>query len=433
MKTFSSIFNTLNKPLIVAIVVLVIFLRAPNLFYDPRFWAEEAFVYYATAHKLAGFEALLAPHMGYYSLWSNMAGYLASLLPMAQAPYATLLMSLLAQLIPVALILAARIPVGLWARCLMIAAYVLVTPTGEVWLNTINSQFFFAISAALMIALPDPGKQSRVQVVLLFLMGLSSPVVCFLGLVALIAFLQERSPYRLEQLWALGLATLIQIGVIVSVPQGGRITEFDLATFFVYGVRQITLLFTGFFPARLLVDFAEPQLAAGTFGIINTVIFASVYCGFTFLLYKLTPYYLRRIVLASVILSFFMSIAALGDQALILTIYERYYTPPTLLFAIALASVAVTQSDWIGWIAAAGLTCAVGIGSLHYFFGGKELFSGPSWAAEVEDYAHNPLDPIVIWPSFWVFRPEDPISEVGSWPSVEEVRQFGATRLDGMQ
>ena len=77
------------------------------------------------------------------------------------------------------------------------------------------------------------------------------------------------------------------------------------------------------------------------------------------------------------------------------------------------------------------MICGIAIGAAHYFLGGKEHFGGPSWRAEVRAYQANPEDPIVIWPSFWVYRPSDPVSETGSWPTVEEVRQFGATRLDG--
>lgn len=88
-------------------VGLLIFLRAPNLFLDPRFWAEEAFVYFAKAQQSSALEAVFARHMGYFSFFANIGGLVASYVPMERAPYVTLIMSFGAQLLPVSLIMSA--------------------------------------------------------------------------------------------------------------------------------------------------------------------------------------------------------------------------------------------------------------------------------------------------------------------------------------
>ncbi|WP_342381249.1 hypothetical protein NVS55_16445 [Myxococcus stipitatus] len=159
-------------------------LREPLLLRSPRFWAEEATVYFEHARDV-GVAALATPHLGYYSLFSNLAGFLASLPRPEAGPWVTTLLALGIQLIPVALVLAGRIAFlrTPGRQALALAALILASPSEEVWLNTINSQFHLALASVLLL-LESEGEPSRsglwARRALLVLAGMTGPVTCFL-------------------------------------------------------------------------------------------------------------------------------------------------------------------------------------------------------------------------------------------------------------
>lgn len=158
--------------------------RPALLLRSPRFWAEEATVYFEHA-RAVGVAALASPHLGYYSFFSNLAGVLASLPRPEHGPWVTTLLALAIQLIPVGLVLAGRIAFlrTPGRQLLALAAIIVASPSDEVWLNTINSQFHLALACALLL-LESEGEPSWLgrwaRRGLLVLAGLTGPVSCFL-------------------------------------------------------------------------------------------------------------------------------------------------------------------------------------------------------------------------------------------------------------
>jgi hypothetical protein len=127
---------------------LVIVLRAPALFLEPRFWAEEGAIYFSYAFRRPWYEVLFAPHLGYYALYPHLASLVATrTVELADAPLVTTSMALLAQLIPVTLILwsKAELWLGPARKIIGILIVIFTLSSGEIWLNSINSQFFFAL------------------------------------------------------------------------------------------------------------------------------------------------------------------------------------------------------------------------------------------------------------------------------------------------
>ncbi|MDF1793571.1 MAG: hypothetical protein P1U88_16780 [Thalassobaculaceae bacterium] len=132
--------------------VLATVWRLPEILAEPRFWAEEARVYFAHALSAPALDALLAPHQGYYSLVPNLATWLATLVPLERAPEITTAIALTVQALPA---LVAALGSGPWVdtplkRTTAVLTVLLVGAAGELHATTICSQFHLAVLAAVI-------------------------------------------------------------------------------------------------------------------------------------------------------------------------------------------------------------------------------------------------------------------------------------------
>lgn len=170
---------------LLGVFVLGTIARAPELWLHPRFWGEEANVYFQAALDRPWWDALTAGHLGYYSLWSNSGGVLASWVPLAHAPAMTLLLALVAQLLAPLVVLGSRAPV--WrthqAKALALAILLFAPASGETWLTSIASHFHFALAASLLLLEPPgahPPSQKWFHRGILLLGGLTGVITCLL-------------------------------------------------------------------------------------------------------------------------------------------------------------------------------------------------------------------------------------------------------------
>jgi len=139
--------------LLMIAVPLLVFLRSPGFFLRPRVWAEEGTVYVQACldHGIAS--SLVRPHLGYYSFFNKWAVALSLKgLGLELLPYGTTLLSL------VALLAVATAP--LWLPCpywcspfrkAAVLLFTLVAGCTEIWLNTINVQFYLGLFSAWLL------------------------------------------------------------------------------------------------------------------------------------------------------------------------------------------------------------------------------------------------------------------------------------------
>lgn len=201
---------------LLAVSAAVIVVRAPGLLLHPRLWAEEGSLYLATSLTLPWWKALLAVRKGYFCLLPNLATLLAArVFPLAWAPWVTTLFAFLLQLVPVAIVGFGRSkfwPTNL-QRMLVVVALLFSWNSGEVWLNTINAQFWW-LSICFLILLTDQQMTSRRQHVVfcvaLFLCGLNGVVSAFLLPLFIARAMAERNRRIAMQALALGAASLLQ-------------------------------------------------------------------------------------------------------------------------------------------------------------------------------------------------------------------------------
>lgn len=152
----------LSKPVILAALLMaLIALRVPQIVISPRFWAEEGTIYFINALTLSPLHALIRPELGYISLLANLASLIATWLPLPAAALAPLTVSLLAQTGMMLVIhratratfheLGAPNPN---IAAALVTALLMTATTLEVWLNTINLQFWAVTMSAALLAAP---------------------------------------------------------------------------------------------------------------------------------------------------------------------------------------------------------------------------------------------------------------------------------------
>jgi len=201
-----------------ALLCALAVLRDTALFTQPRFWAEELTVYFQAAYTGSFWASLIAPHQGYYSLWANLAGMLATVPPLEYAPLVTTVMALFIPLLIIAAIFfnESEILDTTFKKAVAGLATLVVGATGEIWLVSINSQHFLALLVFLIMidSKHDPLKR-RVMYVVVAVAGLSSVAANFLTPLFLVRYWQRRDRSDLLLFVILALTSAIQVWAII--------------------------------------------------------------------------------------------------------------------------------------------------------------------------------------------------------------------------
>lgn len=208
-------------PLLLALAAATVVLRVPGLVVEPRFWAEEARVYFVHALGAGPIEALLAPHQGYYSLVPNLATWLATLVPLETAPAVTTAVALAIQVLPA--VIAATSPApwadGLVRRAAAVLAVLLVGAAGELHATTTNSQFHLALAAGLVyldFAAGPTGRRRHALLAILLLAGLTGVQATLLAPVFAWRWWRQRGTADGAAALVLGLCLVLQAAVVLT-------------------------------------------------------------------------------------------------------------------------------------------------------------------------------------------------------------------------
>ena len=164
--------------LLLAIAFVAWFLRAPRVLLHGRLLLEEGTTYLRYAWDAPPLRAFFAPHQDYYSLLPNAIALLAArVFPLRDAGYLYVWSALLVQLVVVLVIVTLEVFPTPRARLLALITFLLATPSIELILNTIHSQFFLGLgTAALLVSAPD--RYPRLRGAFLVFAGLNGPASC---------------------------------------------------------------------------------------------------------------------------------------------------------------------------------------------------------------------------------------------------------------
>jgi hypothetical protein len=413
----------LVPPLAFLGAAIIIVARAPVLFSAPRLWAEEGTRYFPTAFHKGWLAALLQVQHGYFALWPNLAATLAArLVPLTSAPLVTTLFAFLAQLIPVALILWGRAP--LWphlrARLLGVALYLLAPVAGEVWLNTINSQFYFVIITALILNEPAEARLTPRELIydgLLALAGLTGPVSCFLAPLFIWRAWRERQRAHWLRAGLLVGCALIQATVILRASGRGDL-PFSPAGLSLPALAQILWAQS---VGLVLVGYHATTAALGTLAglaghpyltALAIALLMAAEAGLYWFVARGLPPAARLYLLGAsglvLVLSLLGSLDVRSTDLLLPGNGGRYFFAPNVLLLQCIGQAVPWDRAGLararGWLSLALVGLVLAAGLLNYSWPDLAPAGWPRWRDEVALYEADHRHPLAIWPLGWTVR-----------------------------
>ncbi len=410
--------------LIIICAILLIYLRDPRYFTQPRFWAEEGMLHFAYSFSHPWWQALFQPQVGYLNFYPNLATVLATFVPLESAPLVTTLAALLVQLLPIAIILQSPLPLWKgWGRKILGCAIVLFVPlTNEGWLNTINSFTYFPVVAFLILLEDAPQTKLRwVYRLLLVLAGLSGVLACSLVPLFLLCAWYDKQRERWIQALLLSTCAIIQIAMILSFHGAGDLDQrFSWIGFSPLGVTlwtQSFLLFTtGYQNAKEWgkyfrdIFFAQPTLFMMWGKGLFVAAVALIGVTTTNLTTRLRVLFLSSI---SIFILLFTVFSIIPDKYLFFRAgaHQRAFLAPNMILGwMFLAGIRFPDgkgiSSWVRRLAsilcAVCLTLALLWGVHRYFTYQVPTAAWHDWRAEVQTWRADPNYHLRIQPDPWV-------------------------------
>lgn len=423
-----------------AALIAIIVARAPTLLSAPRLWAEEGVVYLAHAVAAPWLAALLAPHQGYYALWPNLAAVLGTrIVPLERLALVTTLFALIAQATPLAILLLGRSSlwgegwVGIARRGAGALAIVLIPESGEVWLNTINSQFHLALAAFLLLAEDMPPQRPARRWgyrLALAIAALTGPVTTFMAPVYIWRAIRARRGEALVHAGIILAGAAVQGAALLSAPGGSlslgaRLGGIDLPGLaVVLWSRTWVVPLAGLPAARAFAGWVTgPALQAGpAFWAAGLTLWAlmlgllALLAGRSASRWRLAGAYLLYAVLALA-----TALVAPGDPKLGLVWpggAMRYFYPAAVMLVLLIASRAALpgrrgggapryRGRVLGAAAAAlALLAALALGAAAYRPGMAAFVrpEWPAWAPQVALWRNAPGYELRLWPEGWSMR-----------------------------
>lgn len=395
--------------LLLVLFALLVCARMPEILIKGRFWAEEGRFFFRDAWTMTPLQALLAPVGGYLNLVANLATLSARwLMPLPLAPYLTIAVALLVQLLPPWLLLTARdrwlqpAPVRIAATALLL----LVPASEEIWLQTLHCQFELTLCGAIILSLETaPGRAGAARLAILLLAPLCGPGAAALLPLFAVRLLTDRSRARLLQLAALGAGTAIQLLCFLKATPGRSYSLDPAVLMCILTVRHLALPFLGFTQASHYADAVKARLATGHVPHVASILPVLAFGG-AWLATLLRPasrpaFWLLSAGLLTASIAYF---GAIGQATNLIDVRfgERYAFVPQALFGLALLAAATTTT-WrpaalVAWIAVAWLLAAGTVGFLRPW---PLIDDGPAWRPEVRAWHADPTHPLRLWPNGW--------------------------------
>lgn len=398
---------------ILLLAIGLIILRTPELFYEPRFILEEGSIYFAHMYHTPWYDALLTPHLGYYSLVNNLASLIAILLPLEYAPFALTYSAFFIQCAPFFIICYGSS--SLWRtdgqKLLACSLVLLVAHPHSIWLNSITSQFHLSL-IAFLILLDDTKnfstKRSLTYSTLLILAGFTGVIACFLTPLFIIKAYIERTKIWYVFAAILIIASSIQLAITIDffLHHGGsyKDTRFNNISIILTPMILLSNHIGGIFFHNhyILIDPGTQLLAliGNRFALLLPI--TSLLCIFMLLLYFARGlhrndiiYTLGSFILISV-LSTLSSMNGLGGP--------RYSYSTNVIFTLILASSLIAQPNTITvkkFLACLLIGTALIVG-IHNHFNHNYLYdeNWPKWHDEVQKWRNDKNPVLMTHPQF---------------------------------
>jgi len=273
---------------VVCCVLVLSYLREPLFFLQPRIWAEEGTVHIQAALNNGILSSLIQPHLGYYSFFNNyVVGLGIAIFGLEKIAYVTTIFS--AVVILATLFAPLVLTSSYWrsnTKKGLIIFFALLVGSGEIWVNTVNTQFYFGLFTCFLL-FSETVKLSGWRYVYVFVMLIQAALtgvtsVIFLPFFLWKYFIQEKkSDVDLKIVAVLSLGLIVQLGSLFYLKMDGELGRFSLTNLpnFPFGTLSnltafipntadntkilllVVLLFTGFYQ-RMKISLISPIIVA---------------------------------------------------------------------------------------------------------------------------------------------------------------------------
>ena len=404
-----------SGPAVAAILMLyaaLVLLRMPEIVLKGRFWAEEGTVFFTNAWTLDPMTALLMPVGGYLNIIANGATLLARwAVPLADAPYVTIAIGLVFQLVPPAILLTAR---DAWLRGwpirLCAAALLLFVPgADEIWLQTLHCQFELALACGLILALDVPQGRRRVG----YLAVLVLAPLCGPGAIALTPLLVlrasiDRSADRTMQLAALVGGSAVQMLCFFQLGSGRGYTLDPAILLAVVTAKNLMVPVIGLRSATGGVEALYRAAASGHVPLAAIMAPPVVFGGTLLAIWHTghrAAFWLLAAAAAAALASY---IGALDGTVLMIDVRAgaRYAVVPLSLTALTFLAIGASGSAWVRWPARGLCLWLLMVGMRNYTAPWPPVRDGPVWRDQVALWQTEPGRALEIWPKPWTVRIE---------------------------
>lgn len=395
---------------------IVTLMRFPHIVLNGgRLWAEEGVVYFQNALKNPWYQDWFATNTIQYIHFS--AGFFSwvSLLVggVQYAPLLTVFFSLLLQLITPIILVTHRFP---WQNktipsFIVILLCAMPPLTGEVWLNTLQSQMHLAVAASLILSADAAkGFLSVFDLCVLILAGLSGPSTIFLLPLFLIRTYFDRSIVRKLQTSIVFLCFSVQLLTYLTHHSSGR--HFSLTPFkitLIMALHTIILPIGGVNLAdhlgRLIANPNNEHILVAIFVFFLLAVFYSFIIGISF---KWKDSTLRYMALSSLLIGFASFFGAWKSSYLDLLssgFSTRYAFTSELLNTLILFYIIVVYYNMKKKKVILSVMILIIMVDFSNFRADSNMFdSGPKWKQEISIWSKNPNYSVKIWPKGWAIK-----------------------------
>jgi hypothetical protein len=376
-------------------LLLVLFLRRPEMFMNPQFWAEDGSIFFVQADQY-GARALVMPYGGYHHLLLRLIAAAVSPLNAAALPAGYFCISMTITIILAAAFFSPRIDLSFRPACVL--ALGLIPHSGEVFGNLTNLQWLATLGLVWLLLARDAtcARQNIRDSFLALVLGLTGVFSVLFAPCFLYRALRRRSPAGWLIAGLVGFAAAVQLCTFIQTGTATNAPGLPWDTLLAGKILGLRLVVALFLPPDWVAPLPDAMSVCLGLGGLVLLVVAACWSGRQ----RETRLLLVAcclLVLAGTLFRFRHDSAALDG-----TNGDRYFFLPKLLAAWLLIQ-GLANHDWRRWVCSAACLSLL-VSSL--FEWRYERLPDLNWAA----YAHRieageSIPDIPINPGWTFFHP----------------------------
>lgn len=210
-----------KKEIFFFLLLILFFYRSPYIFLNGRFMAEEGNVFFKFAYLNNFFSSFFFIDFfsGYMNLWANISAIFSNMFSLKFAPIVSNYLALIPKLIIVIYSLNRdNLLFNKFYYNVLFVLIIFVSPLNvpEIWMNSINSQIFFAMWVFFLVFTKyNNSKYNILDTFILFVSGLTGIYSCILFPVYILKFYLFKTKQDFLNLIVLCICTFLQFVIVI--------------------------------------------------------------------------------------------------------------------------------------------------------------------------------------------------------------------------